>query len=186
MNIADPDKKDTFPAVEEVEKKKKFQFDPALVTGVIENLRVAMMGTEEDLDQETLVKVVQTSRSFLLQYAMQAYLDNPKNAGLLEGVTQIIAQIEKTVRDDRKERAKKKDSEGNRVSFNQMLEALQGIQKGSINLPVFEFTQFILDPSMPLIADADLTSSINPAELVMGVMLADIDGNPMELIPLDD
>jgi hypothetical protein len=117
---------------------------------------------------------------------MQAYLDNPKNAGLLEGVTQIIAQIEKTVRDDRKERAKKKDSEGNRVSFNQMLEALQGIQKGSINLPVFEFTQFILDPSMPLIADADLTSSINPAELVMGVMLADIDGNPMELIPLDD
>lgn len=184
MTIVDPDKKDEQCVAEEKEKKKRLNFDLDAIPAVIESLRLAMLGNDEDVDQEALVKTVQSSRAFLLEYALQAYLDNPKNPGLLEGVSQIIAQIEKTVRDDRKERSKKKEGEGNRVAFNQMLEALQGISKGAVNLPTFEFTQFILDPSIPLVNEALLKSPIRPDELVQGIVLANIDGEKMDLVQL--
>ncbi|MDH1421355.1 hypothetical protein [Pseudomonas aeruginosa] len=159
----------------EKEKKKASPLDMDRMQTVLEELRKAMTGNLEDIEQEELVKVVQRNRAFILEYAMSAYLDNPKNAHLLEGVTQIIAQIEKTVRDDRKERAKKKENEGNRLAFNQMLEAMERIQSGGIKLPTFEFSHFVLDPSKPLPLDPTL-SPITEEELVQGNQLVNIDG----------
>ena len=156
--------------------------DPAPPSPGIETilmaLKKAIEGTEEDVDQVNLVKVIQENRAFVLEFAMRAYLDNPKNAGLLEGVTAIIGQIEKTVRDDRKERMKKTENENNQVAFVQMLEAMKNISSGAISIPVFEHTNFILDPNKSLL-DLVKVAPIKPEELKQGMEIVNIDGQPV-------
>lgn len=161
------------------EKKKADPLDMDKLAKVIEELRTAMTGTEDDIDQEALVKMVQKNRAFMLEYAMAAYLDNPKNGELLGSVTSIIAAIEKSVREDRKERMKKKDSENNKLAFNQMLEAMQNINNGTIKMPVFDMSDFILDPSKPLLSADSKVLPIQEGELVQGNAVVDIDGNPV-------
>lgn len=163
---------------EEVPKKKKEALpeDVDKMEKALQQLRKAITGDLEDLDQEELVKVIQQNRAFVLEYALSAYLDNPKNAHLLEGVTQILAQVEKTVRDDRKERMKKKDSETNQLGFAQLMDALNTISTGGIKLPVFDFKDFILDPSKPIVQSPN-ADPINDDELTQGNFIVDIDGN---------
>ena len=136
-------------------KKVAAPEDVAKMKAALEELRNAMVGSEDDPDQNALVKVIQRNRAFLLEYALSAYIDNPKNAKLLEGVTQIIAQIEKVVRDDRKEALKKKDQDTNKVGFNQMMEALQNISNGSVRCQPSTSTSLFLiqiNRSSPTIA----------------------------------
>lgn len=157
--------------------KKADPGDSDKMRAVIEQLREAMVGHEEDIDQTEMVKMIQKNRAFLLEYAMGAYLDNPKNGELLGSVTSIIAALEKTIREDRKERMKKKENEDNAVSFNQMMEALQNMNNGSIKLPTFDFGEFILDPSKSLIGDRKFFNPINEHELDQGIQQLDFDGN---------
>jgi len=158
------------------EYKKAEPLDMDKMQKVLEELRIAMVGTEEDVDQEALVKMIQKNRAFLLEYAMAAYLDNPRNGELLGSVTSIIAALEKCVREDRKERMKKKDQENNAIGFNQMMEALQNISNGGVRMPVFDFKDFILDPNKPIMETDATMDPINDDELVMGNALVDIDG----------
>lgn len=160
------------------EKKKADPLDMDKMRGVIEQLREAMTGTAEDVDQEALIKMVQQNRAFLLEYAMAAYLDNPKNGELLGSVTSIIAAIEKAVREDRKERMKKKDSENNQLAFSQLMEAMGNISSGGIKIPVFDMSDFILDPTKPL-ALSNNVAPIKAEELVQGNTLVDLDGQPV-------
>lgn len=163
---------------QEQPKKEYKKADPAdsdKMKIVIEELRRAMAGTEEDIDQVEMVKMVQKNRAFLLEYAMSAYLDNPRNGELLGSVTSIIAALEKCVREDRKERMKKKDQENNAIGFNQMMDALQNISNGGIRMPVFDFKDFILDPAKTIIVSQDM-EPIKADELVQGNALVDIDG----------
>lgn len=151
--------------------------DPSLeVITIMEKMRKALEGNPEDQDQTKLVTLIQENRALLLQYAMSQYLLNPKSASLLEGVTSLIGQMEKTVRDDRKERTKKNDAENNIVSFNQMLDAMKSISSGKIAVPSFDMADFILDPSKSLLVTPGI-APIKPEELVMGNSLVDIDGN---------
>lgn len=160
-------------------KKVAAPEDVAKMKAALEELRNAMVGSEDDPDQNALVKVIQRNRAFLLEYALSAYIDNPKNAKLLEGVTQIIAQIEKVVRDDRKEALKKKDQDNNKVGFNQMMEALQNISNGSVRMPTFNFSDFILDPTKSIIAEHSKMDPISEQELLQGNSLIDMDGVSM-------
>lgn len=151
--------------------------DPSLeVIAIMDKIREALKGNLEDTDQKGLVTLIQENRALLLQYAMSQYLLNPKSASLLEGVTSLIGQMEKTVRDDRKERTKAKDAENNIVSFNQMLDAMKAISAGKIDLPSFDMSDFILDPGKSLIKD-DTIAPIKKEELVQGNAVVDIDGN---------
>lgn len=161
-------------------KKVAAPEDVAKMKAALEELRSAMIGSEDDPDQNALVKVIQRNRAFLLEYALSAYIDNPKNAKLLEGVTQIIAQIEKVVRDDRKEALKKKDQDNNKVGFNQMMEALQNISNGSVRMPTFNFNDFILDPGKSIIANHPKMDPIGEQELLQGNSLIDLEGNQMD------
>lgn len=160
------------------EPKKADPYDSDKMKVVIEELRKAMIGTEEDIDQEEMVKMIQKNRAFLLEYAMGAYIDNPRNGELLGSVTSIIAALEKCIREDRKERMKKKDQENNAIGFGQMMDALQNISNGGIRLPVFDFKDFILDPNKSIIKSQEM-EPIKDDELVMGSGLVDIDGNPV-------
>jgi len=161
------------------DSKKASGLDMDQMTVLLDALKMAMDPNLEDEEQAKLVEVIQKNRAFILQYAMTAYLNNPKSASLLEGVNQIFGQIEKAVRDDRKERAKKKENEGNRLAFNQMLEAMQHIQDGTVKLPQFDFTDFILDPSKSLLTPEE-SRNIEPIkddELVQGNIPVDVNGD---------
>jgi len=159
------------------EKKKADPHDSDKMRAVIEELRQAMVGNEEDIDQTEMVKMIQKNRAFLLEYAMGAYLDNPKNGELLGSVKSIVDALEKSIRDDRKERMKKKENEDNQISFNQMMEALQNMNNGSIKLPTFDFGEFVLDPSKPVMGDKKFFNPINENELDQGIQQLDFDGN---------
>ena len=149
------------------------------MTLIIERLRKALEDNPEDIDQTKLVTLIQENRTLLLQHAMGQYLQSPKSATLLEGVTSLIGQMEKTVRDDRKERAKKKDAETNVVSFNEMLDAMKSIATGQIMIPHFDMSDFILDPGKSLLTQADV-APIKPEELVQGNGLIDLNGDAIE------
>lgn len=164
---------------EQYEPKPPANTEPSLeMIAIMERMRNALAANPEDVDQTELIKVIQENRAHILQYAMGQYLQNPKSASLLEGVTSLIGQMEGTVRNDRKERTKKKDAENNIVSFNQMLDAMKGISNGQIVIPHFDMSDFILDPSKTLLTVVDV-SPIKPSELVQGNEIIDIDGNPV-------
>jgi hypothetical protein len=152
--------------------------DDPMIVELLEKMKVAIPVSDEDQDQKSLVTIIQENRALLLKYAMGKYLENPKSASLLEGVTSLIAHMEKTVRDDRKERAKKADSQNNVLAFNQMLDAMAKINEGKVLMPHFDMSDFILDPGKTLLISADI-APIKPEELVMGNHVVDLDGNPV-------
>lgn len=151
--------------------------DPMIVA-LLEKMKVAIAGNDEDIDQKSLVTIIQENRALLLKYAMGKYLENPKSASLLEGVTSLISHMEKTVRDDRKERAKKADAQNNVLAFNQMLDAMNKINEGVVIMPHFDMSDFILDPSKSLLMGNDI-APIKPEELVMGNQLVTLEGTPV-------
>jgi hypothetical protein len=162
---------------DQYEPKPPANTEPSLeMIAIMERMRKALQENPEDVDQKELVKVIQENRAHILQYAMGQYLQNPKSASLLEGVTSLIGQMEGAVRNDRKERAKKQDQENNVISFNQMLDAMKGISNGQIIIPHFDMADFILDPGQSLLTRIDV-DPIKPEELVQGNELIDIDGN---------
>jgi len=90
----------------------------------------------------------------------------------------LLAHMEKAIRDDRKERMKKQENQDNKLSFNQMLEAMSMIKTGAIQIPVFDVSSFMLDPSVSLTDGLDV-KPINEAELVQGNQIISIDGTPV-------
>ncbi|EBV8434065.1 hypothetical protein NFI00_000158 [Salmonella enterica] len=153
--------------------------DTEEVTKVLLNIQQQLARTDEDVDQTYLVDALQQHRSLILNYATMSFVKKPNNPKMLEAVTTLVAQLEKAVRDDRKERAKKKDSEDNKLSFNQMLEAMKQISSGEINIPTFKMDSFMLDPTQSLMTICEGIKPINQEELEMGNQLVDLEGNPM-------
>ena len=149
------------------------------MNNVLALLQKSLVTDLEDEDQNKLVEALQQNRALILKYAMQKYLESPKSASLLEGVLSLLAHMEKTVRDNRKEKAKKKEGESNVIAFNQMMDALKTISSGAVALPAFELSSFILDPSKSLIPAGANITPISPAELVQGNSLIDINGEPV-------
>lgn len=153
------------------------KIDTEEVTKVLLNIQQQLSRTDEDVDQNYLVDALQQHRSLILNYATLSFVNKPNNPKMLEAVTTLVAQIEKAVRDDRKERAKKKDADDNKLSFNQMLDAMKQISSGAIAIPTFNMDGFMLDPTFSLMRD-DM-KPINTDELAMGNELVDLEGNPM-------
>jgi len=159
-----------------VDKKRKIDDDN--LNEVLALLQQTLTPTEEDQEQVSFITALQKNRQFLLQYAMKAYMEKPGSASLLEGVTSLLAHMEKAIRDDRKERMKKQENQDNKLSFNQMLEAMSMIKTGAIQIPIFDVTSFMLDPSVSLTDGLDV-KPINEAELVQGNQIISIDGTPV-------
>ncbi|MNG46972.1 hypothetical protein D3C79_48390 [compost metagenome] len=159
-----------------VDKKRKI--DDENLNEVLALLQQTLTPTEEDQEQVSFVTALQKNRQFLLQYAMKAYMEKPGSASLLEGVTSLLAHMEKAIRDDRKERMKKQENQDNKLSFNQMLEAMSMIKTGAIQIPIFDVSSFMLDPSVSLTDGLDV-KPINEAELVQGNQIISIDGTPV-------
>lgn len=156
-----------------VDQKRKIEEEE--LQAVLALLASTLEAKEDDKDQVSFVVAVQKNRKFLLEYAMQDYMIKPTSAKL-ETITSLLAHMEKVVRDDRKERAKKQENQDNILSFNQMLDAMSMIKKGSIVLPTFDLSNFMLDPNKPVVGIEDGAKPIGAEELVMGNQIVSIDG----------
>lgn len=132
--------------------------------------------TDDDPDQEGLVTSVQKHRALLLKFATLAYMRKPNSAMLLTSIISLVAAMEKAVRDDRKEKAKKEENETNQYSFSQIVESLNAIASGAVVTPTFTLTSFILDPTKSLLDVEETFKPIKPEELVQGNEIVDLEG----------
>lgn len=147
------------------------------VKGLMQSLSTAIRKDDESDDQSHLIEVIQLNRALLLDSAMMSYLNKPGHSKLLESVISLLAGMEKAVRDDRKEAAKKKELLTNTVAFTNMLDALKEISTGRITIPTFDMGDFVLDPSKSLIEGDEEIGEIKEAELEQGNFLVDLEGN---------
>lgn len=149
------------------------------LNATLQSIREAIATSEED-DGASLAKGLQGSREFLLDLAMKYYLERP-SAKALEGILGLLAQLEGSLRSDRKEKAKKEEALSNAQSFNLMVEALEKINSSAITVPKFDLGNFVLDPTRSLLeAQPEVTFvPINEEELEQGMKLVDIDGQPI-------
>ena len=90
---------------------KNDDLDLASITRALTDIKTSIeVSPEDDPNEDCVVQAVQRYRSMLLDYATIAYLNKPKDSKLLEGVTTLVGQLEKSIRDNRKEKSKDKEN----------------------------------------------------------------------------
>lgn len=146
---------------------------------VIENIQKALRPNDEDPEQKGLIQAIQEHRQLILDIASNAYICKPGDPKFLEALSTLISQMEKTVRDDRKERMKKQEQEDNKVSFRQMVDALKSLATGELDIPTFGDTDMILDPSKSLNLLGDV-GKIRPDEIVTGHVMLNFEGEEIK------
>lgn len=146
------------------------------VQGVLSELKEASKLNEADPTQATLVNTIQRLRAQILDVAAMAYIAKPGHSELLSALNSMFGQMEKSVRDDRKEEERKKDKEDNRATFNQLIEAATMLASGEIKTPDWGNKSFFLDPNMSFTDVTDI-GKIRDDEIRMGHITTDIDGN---------
>lgn len=141
---------------------------------LIEELRAILHGDKTKENEDRLFKTVQLHRTLVLDIATKAYLAKPGNSKLLDSINTILAQTEKSARDDRKERAKDKELEDNRANFATFVNALNEISAGKISMPNYGTAAIILDPLAPMLGLSDNPDDeIKQEELYQGHQIVD-------------
>lgn len=149
----------------------------ATVRATLQALFAANQQDENDPNQRALIQAIQKHRGVILDNATAAYLKRPNDPKLLDALNSLIGALEKSVRDDRKERERAKDKEENRASFNQLIEAMTQLNQGMVNIPTWGEGSFIIDMDKELDELLDDQPKIRPDELEVGCISLDFDGN---------
>lgn len=146
------------------------------VRSILQALFKANQQDEEDPGQKALIQAIQKHRGLILDNATAAYLKNPRDPKLLDALNSLIGALEKSVRDDRKEREKAKDREENRASFNQLMEAMGQLNQMQINVPTWGDGAFIINMEQEIAEALEDQPKIREDELVQGQIYLDFDG----------
>lgn len=121
-----------------------------------------------------LIQMLTNQRSLLLDVAMHTYISKPSNCKLLDSINTLIGQMEKTVRDNRKEKLKDKELEDNRANFATFVSALNEVAAGKLVLPNYGDQAFILDPLKP-IHELSYGERIKEGETIQGRQEIDVE-----------
>lgn len=125
-------------------------------------------------NENSLIKIVQAQRTLLLDIATQTFITKPNNPKLLDSINTILAQMEKTVRDDRKERLKDRELEDNKANFATFVNALNEVAAGRLVMPTYGDMAIILDPMAPVITfDDNPDEEIKEEEWLQGRQILD-------------
>lgn len=117
-----------------------------------------------------LVDFVQKQRSLILELMLQSFMNRP-DPKMGDSLNTLMAQIEKSVRDDRKEALKAKELETSKETFELFSKSLGAVINGHIAIPTFGMQSLVLDP-MKSIMSPDV-AKIKPEELLQGNILVD-------------
>lgn len=166
-----------FPPVALLTEEDSLALATAEVNEALLEIAQTLVKTEDDVEQETLATSLQKHRALILKFATMAYMKKPGSAMLLSSLITLVGAMEKSIRDDRKEKIKKEEGESNQISFNQIIESLNAISQGAVITPTFTLTNFLLDPTISLDSIMEGSAPIKEGELVQGNTLVDIEGN---------
>ena len=117
-----------------------------------------------------LVLYLQKQRSLILELMLENFMNRP-DPKMGDSLNTLMGQMEKSVRDDRKESIKAKEMETSRETFALFAKSLSAVMDGSLVIPDFGPTSLLLDPMKPLLDQTE--AKIKPEELVMGNVLVD-------------
>lgn len=147
------------------------------VQGILNSIQKSLRPNEEDQEQKTLVEAIQAHRALIVEVATTAYVARSHDPKMLEALSSLLSQLEKSVRDDRKEKAKLQDQQDNKLAFRQVVDALNNLTTGSIPLPDFG-GGFNFDPLNT--EDYADEFKIKEGELSVGHINLDFDGNSIK------
>lgn len=97
-------------------------------------------------NEKSLLNIVQKQRKLILDIATQTFINKPNNPKLMDSINTLLGQIEKSVRDDRKERLRDKELEDNKANFATFVNALNEVTAGRLVMPTFSSIPMSLDP----------------------------------------
>lgn len=141
--------KDEFKLVQEKEKDQ-----------LIADIQTILNGEHSIDGEKSLLNIVQKQRKLILDIATQTFINKPNNPKLMDSINTLLGQMEKSVRDDRKERLKDRELEDNKANFATFVSALNEVTAGRLVMPTFADFNMPLDP----FADKKLFVTDNPDE----------------------
>lgn len=122
-----------------------------------------------------LINYIQKQRTLLIEIMLDNFMKRP-NPKMADSMNTLLAQMEKSVRDDRKEAVKAKEMETSKETFELFSKSLNAVIDGRIHIPTFGEQSLLLDPLKPLIAPSD--AKFKPGEFQLGRQ--EIDIKPIE------
>ena len=139
---------------------------------LISNINAILKKDQNSETENELINLVQKQRTLLLDIATQTYISKPSNCKLLDSINTLIGQLEKSVRDSRKEVQKAKEMEDNKTSFAAFVNALNEVANGKLVIPNYGDTGIILDPLKP-VTQLNSETMIKAEELAQGLIVVD-------------
>ena len=139
---------------------------------LIGNINAILKKDQNSETENELINLVQKQRTLLLDIATQTYISKPSNCKLLDSINTLIGQLEKSVRDDKKEKARAKEMEDNKTSFAAFVNALNEVANGKLVIPNYGDMGIILDPLKP-VTQLDSETMIKAEELAQGLIVVD-------------
>lgn len=139
---------------------------------LISNINAILKKDQNSETENELINLVQKQRTLLLDIATQTYISKPSNCKLLDSINTLIGQLEKSVRDNRKELQKAKEMEDNKTSFAAFVNALNEVANGKLVIPNYGDMGIILDPLKP-VTQLDSETMIKAEELAQGLIIVD-------------
>lgn len=139
---------------------------------LISNINAILKKDQNTETENELINLVQKQRTLLLDIATQTYISKPSNCKLLDSINTLIGQLEKSVRDSRKEVQKAKEMEDNKTSFAAFVNALNEVANGKLVIPNYGDMGIILDPLKP-VTQLNPETQIKPEELDQGLIIVD-------------
>lgn len=119
---------------------------------------------------KALTAFIQKQRSLVLELMLQSFMNRP-DPKMGDSLNTLLAQMEKSVRDDTKEQLKAKEMETSRETFELFRRSMSAVIDGSIVMPTFGASALVLDPMKPLMDPK--AAAIKPEELQQGNILVD-------------
>ena len=139
---------------------------------LISNINAILKKDQNTETENELINLVQKQRTLLLDIATQTYISKPSNCKLLDSINTLIGQLEKSVRDSRKEVLKNKELESNKANFASFVNALNEVAAGKLEIPNYGDMGIILDPLKP-VTQLDSETMIKAEELAQGLIVVD-------------
>ena len=139
---------------------------------LISNINAILKKDQNTETENELINLVQKQRTLLLDIATQTYISKPSNCKLLDSINTLIGQLEKSVRDDKKEKARAKEMEDNKTSFAAFVNALNEVANGKLVIPNYGDMGIILDPLKP-VTQLNSETMIKAEELAQGLIVVD-------------
>lgn len=139
---------------------------------LISNINAILKKDQNSETENELINLVQKQRTLLLDIATQTYISKPSNCKLLDSINTLIGQLEKSVRDSRKEVLKNKELESNKANFASFVNALNEVAAGKLEIPNYGDMGIILDPLKP-VTQLNSETMIKAEELAQGLIVVD-------------